>query len=151
MIHILYQTTSFYIGSFNFPQATNGTSVSWFATRFVTKYVGWYWDVNNYVGAPSSTLPGVRTPSSWWRSTLNTEWGDFKICKTGRRVNEWYILDHTPGHWSYQHYIQGGIGEDDPQLELVVMKLDMQENFVQNWELLYMSHPLHISGMREPR
>lgn len=123
------------------PRSTGGTTVNWFAEQFVTEQVSWCWNVNMRTTTPGTSLTGIRTLSSWWRSQINTEWCRAVIASRGREEISMYKFDDTPQRWTNQHFVQFSQGEDDPELEQLVYRLDMCALQTQRWDLCYKDHP----------
>ncbi|KOC63736.1 hypothetical protein WH47_02275 [Habropoda laboriosa] len=94
--------------------AGTGTTTRWCIESFLTLLEGYSWDVNWRVGLNGSTLMGLRTPSLWWRSIINTEWSDFCLGGTGLPANDQYSYDDTAERWTFSSWSQFGQGEDDP-------------------------------------
>ena len=118
-----------------------GTTTSWFAGYFLTDYANYSWAVNQHAQGNGGTYTGIRTPSSYWRSVINTEWSSFCIQGSGRPGGEAYAFDTSRQAWTAMCYAQFGQGEDDAQLEEVVMRLDMNQFVERNWGLMYKTHP----------
>ena len=118
-----------------------GTTTSWFAGYFITDHANYSWAINQHAQGNGGTFTGIRTPSSYWRSTTNTEWGGFLIQSSGRPGGEAYAFDTSRQSWTSMCYAQFGQGEDDGQLEEALMRLDMNQFVERNWGLSYKTHP----------
>ena len=120
----------------------DGSTAKWFAETFVTAHLSWSWGANvvgndrGQAGSPSFT--GIRTVSSMWRDVSNTEWGAASIHATGRMVSGGYDLDTRERMWCYRRHIQLSEGADDPVLESLLHRLNME---ARDWGLEYRSHP----------
>lgn len=118
-----------------------GFTVEWFTKMFITPHVIWNWNANvaGHIGGVA-TLTGIRGPSSWNRSVLNTEWSEFTMSGRDTDERDIYVLDDTQVRWTYNYYCQVGQGEDVWHLEQALGRLDLIREDP-GWGFKYQTHP----------
>ena len=123
----------------NYP-GDRGATIEWIVQNIATHTVEWRCGINYALKDGGGTSTGLRRPSSAWRAICNTEWCAFCIGADGLRGSGCYIKDDRQGAWSRAIFIQKGNGEDDPQLERGLMRLNVE---TLDWQLTYLTHPMN--------
>lgn len=74
------------------------------------------------------SVTGGRTPSSWWRSSLNETWEPFNIGGGKNHPSDTYHLNTVRIEWSYNHWEPQDRGTDDFHLEQALNRLNLEKS-----------------------